>query len=89
VGGLNDYKKKEEPSMQTITLQAHVGADGILKLEVPIGMTEVALDVVVMFHPRSNGPSTQAPLSQLIGAIDDPTFVRAPQGTYETRRPLE
>ncbi|NJN68784.1 MAG: hypothetical protein HC884_19820 [Chloroflexaceae bacterium] len=69
--------------MQTMTFQVHVGADGILKLEVPIGMAEVELDVVVTFHPRRNGPAAPNNLLQFIGAIDDPTFVRGPQGEYE------
>lgn len=33
--------------MQSITLQTHVGSDGILKLEVPVGLTDVDLEVVV------------------------------------------
>jgi hypothetical protein len=30
--------------MQTITLQAHTGADGVLKLEVPVGIADVTFD---------------------------------------------
>jgi hypothetical protein len=77
--------------MQTITLQAHTGADGVLKLEVPVGLADVAFDVVVVCSPRDGTSVAVAPqnLAQLIGAIDDPTFVRHPQGEYEQRESLE
>jgi hypothetical protein len=75
--------------MQTMTLQAHVGPDGVLKLEIPTGLTDVELDVVLTFHPRSPLPATPHTLKELIGSIDDPTFVRHPQGDYPQREPLE
>jgi hypothetical protein len=52
-------------------------------------MTEVEVDVVVTFHPRRNGPAAPNNLLPFIGAIDDPTFVRGPQGEYPQRRPFE
>ncbi len=74
--------------MQTITLQVHAGADGVLKLEVPVGIADVDYDVVVVCTPRAGNSVAPKTLAQLIGTIDDPTFVRHPQGEYEQREPL-
>jgi hypothetical protein len=74
--------------MQTMTLRARVGADGMLKLEVPTGLTDVALDVVITFHPRPTESPIPGDLTSLIGSIEDPTFERPPQGDYPQREPL-
>lgn len=74
--------------MQTITLQAHAGADGVLTLEVPVGIADIDFDVVVVCTPRVGNSVAPKKLAQLIGTIDDPTFVRHPQGAYEQREPL-
>lgn len=34
---------------QTITVHSHVGEDGILHLEVPVGMRDIDLEVTVRF----------------------------------------
>ena len=34
--------------MQSVKLHSHVGRDGILKLEVPVGLSEVDLEVMVI-----------------------------------------
>jgi len=42
--------------MNTIRLQQYVGDDGILKLEVPAGITQRTLDVLVVLHPLATTP---------------------------------
>ena len=37
--------------METITLHSRVGADGLLKLQVPVKMTNTELDVVLVVQP--------------------------------------
>ncbi len=37
--------------MQSITLQSHVGADGVLKLQVPVGIANADLEVMVVVQP--------------------------------------
>lgn len=37
--------------MQSLTLRAYVGKDGILRLEIPIGLSDTDVDVVVIYHP--------------------------------------
>jgi hypothetical protein len=84
--------------MQTMTFQVRVGADGILRLEVPTGMTEVEVDVVVTFHPRRNGVEMLTPedpgwlvgfIDQIFGGWQGEPLERAPQGEYEVRRSFE
>lgn len=37
--------------MQTMTFRSHVGEDGVLRLNVPTGMTNADLEVVVVVQP--------------------------------------
>ena len=37
--------------METITLHSRVGADGLLKLQVPVNLTNTELDVVLIVQP--------------------------------------
>jgi hypothetical protein len=84
--------------MLTRTLQAHVGADGVLRVEVPTGMTHVDLEVVVTFHPLKEQVITQETsrqhwptgfIEQVFGGWQGKPLERAPQGEYEVRRTLE
>jgi hypothetical protein len=54
--------------MQSIKLQAHVGSDGILKLEVPVGMLNTDLEVLVVVQAV-----TPAPLPSPSAASSKPT----------------
>jgi hypothetical protein len=40
--------------MESVRLKAHIGADGLLKLEMPLGVTDVGAEVVVIYtvQPR-------------------------------------
>lgn len=44
--------------MQTITLRSYVGKDGVLNLQVPTGLSDVQLEVVVTFQPIENKTNT-------------------------------
>ena len=46
-------------SMETITLHSRVGADGLLKLQVPVNLTNTELEVVLIVQPVV--PASQAP----------------------------
>jgi hypothetical protein len=81
--------------MKTITIKSRVGSDGVLDLRVPVGLTNIDLDVVVIFQP-ARGPLHPPPsredwalrVAHLAGSIQDPTFVRHEQGHYEERDEL-
>jgi hypothetical protein len=80
-------------TVQTIKLNARVGTDGVLKLEVPLDVADADLEVVVIVQPR-DGASRRGRawppgyFEQTSGALADDPIVRAPQGEYEQREPL-
>jgi hypothetical protein len=79
--------------MQSVKLRSHVGQDGILKLEVPLGFSETDLEVVVIVQPVTNEPARKASwppgfFKRVIGGWKG-ELVREPQGEYEVRKPLE
>ena len=39
--------------MQSISLQSHIGNDGILKLQIPVGISNVEVEVLVIMQPLS------------------------------------
>jgi hypothetical protein len=89
--------EKEMLAMTSIQLQSHVGRDGILKLEVPVDVTDVDLNVKVIIEPIAPAtPKTPEDLGwppgfleQTSGAWQGEPLVRAPQGEYEIRNELE
>ena len=79
-------------AVKTITVESRVGSDGILKLQVPVGIPNS--DVVVIVVPVA--PAEKSPeelgwppgfFEQTAGSIPD--LERAPQGNYEVRNELE
>jgi hypothetical protein len=48
-------------AMDPIKLRSHVGPNGILKLEVPVGVKNTDLDVVVNVEPVGNGTPAKTP----------------------------
>ena len=81
--------------MQSITLRGHVGSDGIMHLQVPVGTPEADFEVMVIFQPIVKTESKKTPeelgwppgfFERTAGSIPD--LERAPQGEYEVREPL-
>lgn len=82
--------------MQTIELEAHTNADGLLKLEVPVGVANSDVDVVVIVQPKTNATTDEARgwppgfFKETAGSLaNDPTFMRHDQGAYEIREAFE
>ena len=89
--------------MQTIKLRSHVGTDGILKLEVPVGLTETDLEVVLVIEmlPKTNGANgakVKTPeelgyppgyFEKTFGSLRDEPLERGSQGEYEVRDEIE
>jgi len=79
--------------MQSLTLHTHVGKDGILKLETPIGITNTDLEVILIVNPVLDArPRLEWPASfftDILGAWEGKPLVRESQGTYESRRELK
>jgi len=79
--------------MQSLTLHTRVGKDGILKIEMPIGITDTELDVVLVVNPVTNKQDAKGwpPgfFTEVIGGWQGERLVREPQGVYETRDELK
>lgn len=79
--------------METITLHSRVGADGLLKLQVPIKLTNTDLEVVLIVQPVAS--ANQEPgwppgfLEEVAGGWQGEPLVREDQGHYEVREDLE
>jgi hypothetical protein len=75
--------------METITLHSRVGADGLLKLQVPVKLTNTDLEVVLIVQPVTSANQTRGwPagfFEQTYGSFSDQPLVREPQGDYEIR----
>ena len=83
--------------MQSITVKSHVGADGVLNLQIPLGVSETDVEVHVVVQPL--GPSepraaTEAKgwpagfFEETFGSFSDEPLVRDEQGAYEIRDEL-
>lgn len=75
--------------MTTVEARLRVADDGTVT--VPVGLQEAGREVVVTVVPAPS-PATQDEWISVIkrtqGSIDDPTFVRPKQGTFEARDAL-
>ncbi len=75
--------------MTTIQIRARVDSSG--NVTVPVGVSEAGEEVEVVVTPM-RPPMTQeqwqAFVERTAGSVDDPSFVRPPQGEFEIRDPL-
>jgi hypothetical protein len=75
--------------MQTIRLDSQVGMDGILKLELPLNLTNTELEVLVVVQPKIKRGWTPGYFEQTAGSLADFPIERGDQGEYEVRDVLE
>ena len=77
--------------MEPITVNSKVGADGVLHLELPLGLETANRPVQVTVQPLPVGPANQQEwqrfLAETAGAWQG-EFERPPQGDWELRDPL-
>ncbi|MBE9064029.1 hypothetical protein [cf. Phormidesmis sp. LEGE 11477] len=80
--------------MQSITVRSHVGADGILHLELPVAVTEQDLEVTVLYQPVQTDSQHQSSESlgyspnffeETAGAWQGEPLVRGEQGECDRR----
>lgn len=65
-------------------IQVTAGADGVLRFELPVGAPGTYEVAVRRKSPEELG-WPPGYFERTAGVIDDPTFERGPQGTYERR----
>jgi hypothetical protein len=79
--------------METITLHSRVGADGLLKLQVPVKLTNTELEVVLIVQPITPaGQELGWPpefFKEVAGGWQGELLVREEQEPYEIREDLE
>lgn len=80
--------------MKSIKLNSHVEKDGILKLEMPTGLSDVDVEVIIVIQPIATAKKSEKRgwppgfFEHTIGAWKG-ELARAPQGEYEEREPLD
>ena len=83
--------------MNSFQLKTRVGTDGVLKLEIPVEVTETDLEVLVVFQALTRRSRTGANklgwptgfFETVAGGWQGEPLVRAPQGDYEDRAELQ
>jgi hypothetical protein len=76
--------------MESIKIRSHVGADGILHLDIPIEMANTEIEVIVTIQPVSPQKRGWMPgfFEEVIGGWVGEPLERPEQGEYETREHL-
>lgn len=78
--------------MHRTILKSHVGADGVLQVQVPFGAAEANREVQVTIEPAPPGAMTtdewRTWVEATAGSLSDPTFRRHEQGDFELREEL-
>ncbi|WP_293059118.1 MULTISPECIES: hypothetical protein [unclassified Moorena] len=57
--------------MESIKLISHVGSDGILHLDVPVGITNKELEVMVIFNPLKSSLKVETPQGWMPGFFEE------------------
>jgi hypothetical protein len=72
--------------MEILTVRTHVGSDGILKLELPVGATDVDCEVTIRIQPPPlTREEWKAFIDATAGSLADDPIERGDQGTPEVR----
>ena len=78
--------------METLTIHAHTGHDGVLRIDVPVGIADVDCEIVVTIPASGARPMTPEEWSEFVdrtaGSLADDPLERLPQGDYEQRDEL-
>jgi hypothetical protein len=77
--------------MTTLQIREKTGADGILRLTVPVGVADVECEVVVLVQPRLPSAAGWLPgfFERLAEGWQGEPLTRLPQGEYDRREPLQ
>lgn len=83
--------------MQSITLRSHIGPDGILHLDVPVGVHDAEIEVTVTFLPFAPKSEVEPPqgkgwppgfFEETFGCLRDDPLVIDSSGVYEEQDEL-
>lgn len=72
-----------------ITVPSHIGEDGILRLQIPVGIRDADLEVTINFRaPSSNGGWPSGYLEKVIGSWQGEFSVIVNEGELAAREEL-
>ncbi len=80
-----------------ITVQSHVGEDGILRLQIPVGIKDVDVEVTVALQETQKNGGDKSPedlgwppgfFEKTFGCLKDDPMERPPQGEFDVREEL-
>jgi hypothetical protein len=83
--------------MNSLKLRSRVGADGVLNLRVPVGVTNAEVEVIVVFQLVESAQTPKTPeelgwppgfFEQTVGAWAGEPLLRGEQGEYEVREEM-
>jgi|AGSF01.1.fsa_nt_gi hypothetical protein len=83
--------------MQSIKVRSRVGSDGMLHLQVPVGIKDTDLEVIVVFQRIASATEAKTPedlgwspdfFERTCGCFQDKPLVRGEQGEFEKREEL-
>ncbi|WP_038025889.1 hypothetical protein [Synechococcus sp. PCC 7336] len=69
--------------MESVRIRQHVGQDGILHLEVPVGFIEREVEVVVIYQPIQTSTEIAPSLEQFYGICADDPIILDDRGISE------
>jgi hypothetical protein len=83
--------------MQSIKLRSHVGSDGILHLEIPLGVTDKEIEVMVIYQQLESSATVKTPeelgwpsgfFEQTYGICQDDPIIIDSEGDFEIREEI-
>ncbi|BAZ03262.1 hypothetical protein NIES37_72750 (plasmid) [Tolypothrix tenuis PCC 7101] len=83
--------------MHSIKLTKRIGADGVLHLDIPVGITDKEVEIMVIYQPLETKTQQKTPeqriwmpgfFEEVIGGWVGEPLERPEQGNYEIREQL-
>ncbi len=71
--------------MEKLKMTAHVGSDGILSIDLPIGVTNVDCEITITVQPKMTHEEWVGFIDATAGSLADDPIERLPQGEHEIR----
>lgn len=73
--------------MKTLSLKTHIGKDGILNLELPTDLSDVDVELVIVYQ-RVSSKWPEGYFEETYGSFADEPLERPDQGEFEEREDL-
>jgi hypothetical protein len=74
----------ESAMMESIRIRQHIGQDGILHLDIPVGITEQNVEVMVIYQSVPGSMTNARSLDQFYGICADDPIILDDRGISES-----